>query len=118
MAELLARALEEVARDLEHVVAARAQRRHFDRKDAQAVEQVLAKAAVGDGLLEIAVRRRDDAHVDRVRAVVADPLVLALLQHAQQLALQIERDLADLVEEDRAAVGELEAARRDRDARP
>ncbi len=35
---------------------------------------------------------------------------LALLQHAQQLALQFQRDLADLVEEQRAAVGELEAA--------
>src|SRR5690606_18483663 len=31
-------------------------------------------------------------------------------QHAEQLALQVERNLADLVEEDRAAVGELEAA--------
>ena len=59
-------------------------------------------------MLEIAIRRCDDANVDGVRAVVADALVLALLQHAQQLALQIERNLADLVEEDRAAVGELE----------
>src|SRR5204862_227502 len=39
----------------------------------------------------------------------ADALVLALLQHAQQLALQIERDLPDFVEKDRASVGELEA---------
>ena len=30
---------------------------------------------------------------------------LALLQHAQQLGLQRERQLADLVEEDGAAVG-------------
>ena len=43
------------------------------------------------------------------RAVVADALELALLEHAQQLGLQLERDLADLVEEERAAVGELEA---------
>src|SRR5690606_22703760 len=41
---------------------------------------------------------------------VADPLVLVLLQHAQQLALQIERNLAHLVEEDRAAVRELKPA--------
>jgi hypothetical protein len=40
----------------------------------------------------------------------ADALELALLQHAQQLGLQVERHLADLVEEQRAAVGELERA--------
>ena len=39
----------------------------------------------------------------------ADALELALLQHAQQLRLRLERQLADLVEEQRAAVGELEA---------
>jgi hypothetical protein len=39
----------------------------------------------------------------------AHALELALLQHAQQLHLHLERDLADLVEEQRAAVGQLEA---------
>ena len=34
-----------------------------------------------------------------------------LLQRAQELDLHLDRDLADLVEEQRAAVGELEAAR-------
>ena len=42
--------------------------------------------------------------------VAADALELALLQHAQQLDLHRQRDLADLVEEQRAAVGLLEAA--------
>src|SRR5262245_7024770 len=110
MAEVLARALEEVARDLNHVVAARAQRRDFDREDAQAIEQVLTKATIGDGLLEIAIRRGDDSNVDAVSAIVADALVLAFLQHSQQLALQIERNLSDFVKEDRASVGQLEAA--------
>src|SRR5690606_2478786 len=50
---------------------------------------------------------RDHAHVDGVGTIVADPLVFALLENAQQLALQIERNLADLVEKDRAAVREL-----------
>src|SRR5206468_9847000 len=44
------------------------------------------------------------------RLRTADPLELLLLQDAQQLRLELERDLADLVEEQRAAVGHLEAA--------
>ena len=40
-----------------------------------------------------------------------DALELALLQRAQQLHLHLDRDLADLVEEERPAVGELEAPR-------
>jgi len=40
--------------------------------------------------------------------VPPDALELALLQHAQQLDLGREVDVADLVEEERSAVGELE----------
>ena len=53
---------------------------------------------------------RDDAHVDLDRLVAAHALELALLQHAQELDLHLQRQVADLVEEQRAAVGELEAA--------
>ena len=42
--------------------------------------------------------------------VVAEPFDFAFLQHPQQLGLSAERQLADLVEEDRAAVGALELA--------
>ena len=59
---------------------------------------------------EIAVGRGDDPHVDAEGLVAADALELALLQEAQQLHLDGRRDLADLVEEQRAAVGLLEAA--------
>src|SRR5581483_9875325 len=40
----------------------------------------------------------------------ADPLELPILEHAEQLRLRLEGQLADLVEEERAAVGQLEAA--------
>ena len=59
---------------------------------------------------QVGVRRRDDAHVDAARARRADALDLAALQHAQQLRLLRQRHVADLVEEERAPVGELEAA--------
>ena len=56
------------------------------------------------------MRRCHDPHVDTLRPRAAEPLELLLLQHAQQLRLELERNVADLVEEERAAVGELEAA--------
>src|SRR6185369_9931312 len=42
---------------------------------------------------------------------LADALVLAVLEHAQELRLQLERQLADLVEEERALAGVLEVSR-------
>ena len=59
-------------------------------------------------LPQIDVGRGDDAHVDLDRLDAAEPHELALLDHAQQLGLGLERDVADLVEEDRPLVGELE----------
>ena len=56
------------------------------------------------------MRRRHDAHVDRRRLRRADADDLVRLEHAQQLRLQLQRQLADLVEEHRAAVGALEHA--------
>ena len=45
-----------------------------------------------------------------MRARAAEPLELVLLQHAQDLGLRVRAHVADLVEEQRAAVGLLEAA--------
>ena len=76
--------------------------------DAEAVEQVLAEPLLGHLLLEIDVGGRDHPDVDLGRAAGADRPQLAFLEHAQQLHLQRRRGLADLVEEDRPAVGLLE----------
>ena len=68
-------------------------------------------------LLVAAIRRT--LTLDRLGA--AEPLELALLQHAQQLDLDVRVHVADLVEEQRAAVGPLEApllARRRAGERP
>jgi len=61
-------------------------------------------------LLEIAVGRCNDPHVDGDGLVSAHALELALLQEAQQLDLDGGRDLADFVEKERALVRLLEAA--------
>ena len=78
--------------------------------DVEAEAQVGAEAAGSDFLVEPAVGGRDDARVDAARHVLADPADFAFLQHAQQLGLRARRELADLVEKQRAAVRFLEQA--------
>jgi hypothetical protein len=60
--------------------------------------------------LEVLVGGGDHAHVHLDRPRRAEPLDLALLEHAQHLGLRLQAHVADLVEEDRAAVGLLELA--------
>src|SRR5205807_8368058 len=93
-----------------YVFAALGQRREVNLDRVEAEEEVLAEAARGDLLLEVGVRRRDDAHVRAPRLRRADALELAGLQHAQELRLEVRRHVRDLVEEERAAVRQLEAA--------
>src|SRR5438093_9602168 len=93
-----------------HVPRALAQRRQPDREHAQAIEQILAQLAVRHRLLGLAVGGRHDADVDLEFALPADPRDDPGLEHAQQAHLQLDRHLADLVEEERAALGALEEA--------
>jgi hypothetical protein len=78
--------------------------------DVEPVIEILAKASFSHFDREIAIGRRDETHVDANRLVAADALERSLLQHAEKLHLQRERDLADFVEEERAAVRLLEPA--------
>ena len=77
----------------------------FSRKNRSA-RNVPAAHVVG----QVAVGGGDHAHVHAHGLRAADALELLLLQHAQQLHLRLERQVADLVEEDGAVVGQLEAA--------
>ena len=119
--DLLVERLRELRHEPPHqqrdVVDALAQRRHVDREDVQAIEQVLAKAAVGNPQLQVAMGRGDDAGVEMNRLRAAEPLELPLFEHAQQLDLDLRRQLADFIEEDRRLIGQLEAADLARDAR-
>ena len=78
--------------------------------DVQAMEEVFAEAPVGHPGTQVDVRGGDDAHVDAARGDAAHRRELLLLHEAEQLALQVEGQLADLVEEDRGAVGLCEPA--------
>ena len=102
-------ALDEIAHEQRNVVAAIAQRRHRHRKDVEAIEEIRAKRPGRDRGLEITVGCGNDSHIRFQRPGAAHALELALLQHAQQRALSLRWQLADLVQEDRATFRQFEA---------
>ena len=86
------------------------QRGHRKRNDVKPVIQVFAEPALADQVLQVLMRRRYKPDIDLNRIVGADPLEGLLLQHAQQLRLEIQGNIADLVEEECAGGGEFEPA--------
>jgi len=86
-----------------------AQRRQSHRHHVQTIEKVLAEEPLADVLAEVPVGGRDDTHVGADRGASTDGRVFAFLKHAQEARLGLERHVADLVEEERAVIGLLEA---------
>ena len=72
--------------------------------------EVLAELVLLDHLPQVAVGGAQHAHVGAERLGLADAADLARLQETQQLHLDVLVQLAELVEEQRAAVGHLEQA--------
>ena len=92
-----------------NVVDALAQRGESDREDVEAVEQVPTERAFRHGRGQVPVGSRDDSHVHRHGLVPAHSLELSLLKNPQQRDLGCGRKLADLIQENRAAVGRFKA---------
>ncbi len=105
LAEAPAELLHKVADQKRDVLRPFAQRRDADRKYIQPIIQVRAELALGDKLIQVAVRRCDQTRVRSHGARRTKTFELALLQDAQELGLQLERYIADLVEKNRAAIG-------------
>ena len=103
--------LDEVRAQQRNVFGALAQRRHAHGDGVDPEIQILAQPPVAQRRVEIDVGRADQPEVDLDHPLAADRPVLALLQHAQQLGLQKRRHLADLVEHQRAAAGQLQQTR-------
>src|SRR5436190_18425405 len=87
-----------------NVFASLAQWRNLDRHYLQTVKQVRAKISVLDFFFQCAMRRANDAHVNRNRFVAPETLNAPLFKGAQKLGLDICAHITDFVEEQRAAV--------------
>ena len=75
------------------------QRWDLDRKDAQTVEEILAKVTLVNFFLQVPIGGGNDPDINFARAGVADPFKLLFLQHAEQLGLHRERHFTDFIEE-------------------
>ena len=93
-----------------NVFAARPQWGQQDRKHIQAVVEVAAKFASLYHVRQIPVRRGHEPNVHVVSPRAAQALKLLFLQHTQQFGLQCRRNIAHLVQEERAFVGQFETA--------
>ena len=100
--------LEIVLREEGNVPTAVAERRDLDWEHVESIEEILAEASLGHLLLQVTVRRGDHADVNLACPLLANPFVLTLLEDAEELRLHVERDLADLVQEEGPLVSELE----------
>ncbi|MNQ64710.1 hypothetical protein D3C85_791430 [compost metagenome] len=99
---------QKVAHQQRDIFATLTQRRQMNGEDIEAVEQVLAKAPGFNFTTQVQVGRGDHPHVHLDRCRAADPLDLALLQGAQDLALGTEAERGNLVQEQGPPMGPLE----------
>src|SRR5438045_4901040 len=74
----------------------------------KAVDEYGSKQTARNELGQRAVGRRDDPRIEAARAMSANTLDRHLLDRPQQLRLRGERQVRDLVQEQRAALGMLE----------
>src|SRR5207247_3560785 len=108
LAVLAAEERDEVVHEQRDVVLAVTQGGDLDRDDVDTGVEGFAEAALADQRLEIAVGRRDHAHVHPEGVFTPDALERLLPERPEHLRLRLEAHVTDLVEEERAVVGELE----------
>src|ERR1700758_2664502 len=110
LVHLLRRHFHKMLNEEGNIFGALAKRRNDDRKYVQAVIQGAAKLTFGDHFFQIAMGSGDDSDVDLHRSRASQALKFPLLQNAQQFWLQVERDVSNFIEKQRASIGQLEPA--------
>src|SRR5437588_459305 len=99
-----------VFEDAEDVPPLKLVERDGERDDVETVEEVCAEAPGAHVVGEVAVGGGDDAHVRLAVARRADAAEAPLFEEAEEFDLRLLGHLADLVEEERRAVGGLDQA--------
>src|SRR5262249_18043182 len=102
--------VDEIPRESGNVFSPHTQWGNVDWKDVEPIVQVLAELAAAHKLRQIAIGGRDDAYVHLYGPLRTHGIDFAFLQRAQELDLNVEAQLADLVQKQRTAIGFLKFA--------
>src|SRR6516165_6813341 len=86
------------------------ERRNLQRKDIETVIEVFAKVTRAYVFLQISIGGCDDTHIRLPGSVLAYTFITLLLQHTQQLALELQRDLTNFVQEEGSTSSDFETA--------
>ena len=71
-----------------HVIGPLPQGWNFNLNHIDPIVKILPEPAFPDGFLQIDVRRSDDSDIGMARHIIADSLILLLLDESQQLRLE------------------------------
>src|SRR5947209_4613371 len=102
-------AVKEMVRQKIDVFAAVAQRRQVNLNGIQTEEQVLTKAPGSRFRIDVGIGCRQDPHVHAACGRGANTLKISRFQDAQELRLQVQRNVGNFVQKQCAAVGKLES---------
>ena len=101
---------QEVGDEQRDILEPLTQGRQVDLDHIESVEEVFAEPILLDLLLQALVRGGHHANIHLQALMTADPFESLLLEDPEQLGLHRLRNVADLVQEDRPLVGQLEPA--------
>ncbi|EWS65072.1 hypothetical protein Y695_01682 [Hydrogenophaga sp. T4] len=100
--------LNKVGQEFRNVFQPLGQTGNVQRHAGKAVEQIEAELSQSDEVVHFPVGGGHQPEVDLAGAVLTQPLDCVVLEHPQQLHLDVCRNVADLVQEHGALVGEFE----------
>ncbi len=92
------------------VIAPLAQSGELHSGNADAIQQVGAESLSCDICGQVVMGRCDDAQIDTARCRFSEARDFSFLKDAQETGLHVHRDVADLVQKYRAAIGRFEYA--------
>src|SRR6266849_230890 len=98
---------QKISRERRNIFSAITQRRDVKGDHVETVEEILAKGAARNLLIEILIGCGDDAHVHAQSFVGPDTLEALLLEDAQYFRLRAQAHIADFIQEERSTVGFL-----------
>src|SRR5277367_3448524 len=108
--ELLRRFQQKLLREQWDIVAPLPQRRQMHLDDIQSVEEIFAEFPLLDHLREVSIGCANQANVDAYGLVASQSLKISFLNHAQQLGLQSQSEVADFIQKQGSSIGSFNPA--------